>query len=65
MKKKNTILYAGFGLWISGMLIGANAVDFLPGEPSWPPWLILVIGILTTFGCSRVLYLTNRQTGSK
>jgi hypothetical protein len=37
MNKRNTILYAGLGLWASGMLVGANAVDFLPGEPSWPP----------------------------
>ncbi len=56
MNKRNTVLYAGLGLWISGLLVGANAVGFLPGEPSWPPAVILAIGLLTSLGCSWTLY---------
>ncbi len=56
MTKKNTILYAGFGLWVSGLLVGANVIDFLPGEPSWPSWLILTIGLLTSLSSARALY---------
>ncbi len=56
MNKRNTILYAGLGLWVSGMLIGANVIGFLPGEPSWPPEVILAIGVLTSLGCSCTLY---------
>lgn len=55
MRERNRILYAGLGLWASGMLIGANAVAYLPGEPSWPPAVLLAIGIVTTIGCSRML----------
>lgn len=56
MNKKNTILYAGLGLWASGILVGANAVGFLPGEPAWPPAVLLVIGLITSLGCSSMLY---------
>ncbi len=56
MTKENSILYAGLGLWAAGMLIGANAVKFLPGEPSWPPAVLLVIGILTSLGCWGLLF---------
>ena len=56
MNKRNSILYAGFGLWVSGILVGANAMDLVPVEPSWPPWVILAIGLLTTLTCSMSLY---------
>ncbi len=56
MNKRNTILYAGLGLWVSGMLIGANVVGFLPGEPSWPPTVILAIAVITSLGCAKALY---------
>jgi hypothetical protein len=65
MNKKNTILYAGFGLWVSGMLVGANAVDLLPDEPSWPSGVILAVGLLTSLGSARLLYRTFRYTGSQ
>jgi hypothetical protein len=55
MDNKNQILYAGLGLWASGMLVGANAIGFLPGEPSWPPTVLLAIGVLATLGCFRSL----------
>jgi len=55
MKKEKQILYAGLGLWASGMLVGANVIGYLPGEPSWPPMVLLGIGLLATLGCSRAL----------
>ena len=65
MTKKNTILYAGFGLWVSGMLIGANLEDFLPGEPSWPPIVILAIGVLTSITTGSSLYRAARGSGNQ
>lgn len=62
MNNRNTIFYAAFGLWVSGMLVGANAVDFLPAEPSWPPGVILAIGLLTSLTCLSALYRTARHT---
>jgi hypothetical protein len=56
MTDRNRILYAGLGLWASGMLVGANAVAYLPGQPSWPPAVLLVIGVITTIGCSGMLF---------
>jgi len=61
MNKKN-ILYAGLGLWLSGLLVGANVVDFLPGEPSWPSWVILVIGLFVGFASLLRLLRAIRQT---
>jgi len=55
MNERNQVLYAGMGLWTSGMLVGANAIGYLPGEPSWPPALLLAIGLVTTIGCSWLL----------
>ncbi len=55
MNERNQILYAGLGLWASGTLVGANVVGYLPGEPSWPPAVLLTIGLLTTLGCCRLL----------
>ena len=65
MNKRNTILSAGFGLWVSGMLVGANAVGFLPGEPSWPSGVILAVGLLTSLTCLAALYGTVRDTVSQ
>ncbi|MBT3340266.1 MAG: hypothetical protein HOM34_01505 [Planctomycetes bacterium] len=47
-KSKNGAYFSkGLGIWASGMLIGASAVDLLPGgEPSWHPALRLAIGLL-------------------
>jgi hypothetical protein len=56
MNERNQILYAGIGLWASGTLVGANAIGYLPGEPSWPPAVLLAIGLITTIGCSRLLF---------
>jgi hypothetical protein len=55
MNKRNQMLSAGIGLWASGMLIGANAIGYLPGDPSWPPPVILALGLLITLGCSKQL----------
>jgi len=55
MNKRNQILYAGLGLWASGMLVGANVIGYIPDEPSWPPVVLLGIGLLTTLGCSGML----------
>jgi len=60
MNKRNTILYAGLGLWASGMLVGANLVGFLPGEPGLPPAVLLGIGLLTTLGCTGMLIKSSR-----
>lgn len=60
MNDRNQTLYAGLGLWASGMLVGANAIGYLPGEPSWPPAVLLAIGLLTTIGCSRLLLKKSR-----
>lgn len=62
MNKRNTIFYAGFGLWVSGMLVGANAVEFLPGKPSWPSGVILAVGLLTSLTTMSALYRTARNT---
>ena len=56
MRERSQILYAGLGLWASGLLIGANVIGFLPDEPSWPPLVLLAIGIVTTIGCSGLLF---------
>ena len=55
MSERIQILYAGLGLCASGMLVGANAVGYLPGEPSWSPAVPVAIGLLTTHGCARLL----------
>jgi hypothetical protein len=57
--KKNKLFSLGIGLWASGMLVGANAVDLLPiGPPSWPPEVLfsigLLIGIISLVGLYRV-----------
>ena len=49
MNKKNTILVNLFGLWVFGMLVGANARDLLPFEPSAPSWVLLVVGLVGSF----------------
>jgi len=56
MNKRNTILVNLFGLWVFGMLVGANAIGFLPGEPSFPPGVMLAIGVLGSFGSFAALY---------
>lgn len=43
MGERNRILYAGIGLQVSGMLVGANTVGYLPGEPCWPEAALRVI----------------------
>jgi len=58
MNKKNTIRINMFGLWAFGMLVGANAAEFLPAEPSWPPWVLLAIGVLGSLGTSAALFKT-------
>lgn len=49
MKTKYEMISSGVGLWASGMLIGANLVDIFPIDPSWPSWLLLLIGVVV--GC--------------
>ena len=56
MNKRNGILINLFGLWAFGMIIGANVGDYLPGEPSFPAWMMLVIGIIGTIGVFIGLY---------
>ena len=51
MKTKTQILSAATGVWASGLLIGANVVNYVPVEPSWPAWLLVVIGFLVGIGC--------------
>lgn len=47
MKRKNTIRVNMFGLWAFGLLVGANVAKLIPAqEPSWPPWVLLAIGVL-------------------
>ena len=49
MNKKNTILVNLFGLWVFGILVGANVTDLIPGEPSLPSWVLLAIGLVGSF----------------
>ena len=49
MDKNKSSLISLLGLWAFGMLVGANARDLLPIEPSLPPWLLLTIGLLGSF----------------
>ena len=49
MNKKNAMLVNLFGLWVFGMLVGANVRDLLPGEPSLPPWVSLAVGLVGSF----------------
>ncbi len=46
MKKHNSLL-TGIGIWASGMLVGASAVDLLSlDSPAWHPALRLGVGLL-------------------
>jgi len=63
MNRMNTILLMAFGLWVSGMLVGANVVGFLP-EPAWPPGVILAIGLLTSLSSLAGLCKATRHTSS-
>lgn len=61
---KSRILLVGLGLWASGLLIGANLVGYLPGEPAWPSGLLLVIGGLVGLANARVLYRIAGKLGA-
>ncbi len=50
MSKRNAFIATGIGVWASGMLVGANAIGFLPGEPSWHPGVLLAIGVIASIG---------------
>ena len=56
MSKKSSITINLIGLWIFGLLVGANARDLLPGEPSLPAGLMLAIGLLGSVGMFATLY---------
>ena len=45
MEKRFNPIAAGLGVWLSGLLVGVNAVDFLP-KASWPPGLMVASGLL-------------------
>ncbi len=59
MEKKNNLIAAGLGVWISGLLVGVNAVDFLP-KASWPPWLMVAIGLLVGVASFGALFRASR-----
>jgi hypothetical protein len=62
MNKRNTLIATGIGVWVSGMLVGANAVDLLRVEPSG---VLLAIGLILSLGNLAVLYRTVRQPSSQ
>ena len=62
MNKRNTLIATGIGVWVSGMLVGANAVDLLHVEPSG---VLLAIGLILSLGNLAVLYRTVRQPSSQ
>jgi hypothetical protein len=62
MNKRNTLVATGIGVWVSGMLVGANAVDLLRVEPSG---VLLAIGLILSLGNLAVLYRTIWQPSSQ
>ena len=60
MKNKNSILVNVFGLWVFGILVGANARDILPREPSLPLGVMLAIGLLGSLVMFAMLYTAFR-----
>ena len=60
MNRRNTFIVTAFGLWVSGMLVGANVIGFLPGEPSWPPGMIVAVALITSVGTFSALLKANR-----
>ncbi len=59
MKKKIDLIAAGVGVWASGLLVGVNAADFLP-KASWPPWLMVAIGLLVGVASFAALFRASR-----
>ncbi len=57
--KRRSVVSNLFGLWVFGLLVGANAQDLLPGRASLPPEImigislvgstILFVGLVKTF----------------
>ena len=64
MKKKNTLIVTGIGVWASGLLVGANAIEFLPVEPSWPAGVLLAIGLIASYGNLATLFKRGAKTAS-
>ena len=56
MNKRNEILFSLIGLWAFGLIIGANVGHYLPGESSFPAWVMLTIGVIGTIGVFSGLY---------
>ncbi len=46
MKKRNAVIVLVFAVWAAGILVGAGIADLQSGGPSWPPWVILAIGLM-------------------
>lgn len=46
MKNRPSLLWTAIGLWVSGMMIGANLIELMPLSPSWPPEVLLGIGLV-------------------
>jgi len=62
MNKQNTIRTNIFGLWVFGLLTGANVRQYLPGEPSLPAWVLVAIGLVGSLLMFATLYKATRDS---
>ncbi|MCP4967697.1 MAG: hypothetical protein GY926_20995 [bacterium] len=46
MIRKRTAILNLLGLWVFGMIVGANIRELLPGGASWPAEVMIGIGVV-------------------
>jgi len=61
MNKTWNFMATGLGIWVSGIIVGANAADLWPGKAFLPAEMMLGVGLVASIGNLVVLFRAIRK----